>query len=203
MGQNSPSKLELIGKLELTNKIEFIGKLELIIGNMFSGKSSELIRRINREKSINKKILVINYIGDNRYSKSSVTTHDNLKVNCLKLPLLEDLTDNIIQQYDSFFIDEGQFFTDLYNCVKNLVDKHNKHVVVSGLDGDYLRNPFGDIIKLIPICDTLDKLSAYCCKCNNGTLAPFTKKTGPLVNVIDIGGKDKYIPVCRYHYLNF
>ena len=31
------------------------GKLELIIGNMFSGKTSELIRRINREKSINKK----------------------------------------------------------------------------------------------------------------------------------------------------
>ena len=64
------------------------GKLELIIGNMFSGKSSELIRRINRERSINKRILVINYIGDNRYSINSITTHDNLKFNCLKLPLL-------------------------------------------------------------------------------------------------------------------
>jgi thymidine kinase len=180
------------------------GKLELIIGNMFSGKSSELIRRINREKSINKKILVINFISDNRYSTNSVATHDNLKVNCLKLEKLNDITENMIQQYDSFFIDEGQFFIDLYANVIKLVDTYKKHVVISGLDGDFNRNPFGDIIKLIPMCDTLDKLKAYCCKCNNGTSAPFTKKNSKnkSTSVIDIGGTDKYIPVCRYHYFN-
>ena len=177
-------------------------KLELIIGNMFSGKTSELIRRINREKSINKKILVVNYVGDNRYSTNSVVSHDNLKVSCLKLEKLNDITENMIQQYDSFFIDEAQFFPDLYTCVKTLVDTHQKHVVVCGLDGDSTRNPFGDIIKLIPLCDTLDKLTAYCCRCNNGTAAPFTKKkiAENKRNIIDIGGSDKYIPVCRYHY---
>jgi thymidine kinase len=178
------------------------GRLELIIGNMFSGKTSELIRRINREKSINKKILVINYIGDNRYSVDSVVSHDNLKIASLKLDTLK-LTDNMIHQYDSFFIDEAQFFPDLYDTVLSLVDIHNKHVVVSGLDGDTFRNSFGEIAKLIPICDTIDKLSAYCCKCNNGNLAPFTKKKTPnQTNLIDIGGSDKYIPVCRYHYFN-
>jgi len=183
--------------------MEFNGKLELIIGNMFSGKSSELIRRINREKSINKKIVVINYVGDNRYSNNSVVTHDNLKVNCIKLEKLNEITDNMIQQYDSFFIDEGQFFPDLYDVVKTLVDTHKKHVVISSLDGDYNRNPFGDIIKLIPLCDTLDKLKAYCCKCNNGNPAPFTKrKTKTNKNVIDIGGNDKYLAVCRFHYFN-
>ena len=181
------------------------GKLELIIGNMFSGKTSELIRRINREKSINKKILVINYINDNRYSTNSVATHDNLKINSLKLEKLNDITDNMILQYDSFFIDEGQFFTDLYSCVKRLVDTHSKHVVVSGLDGDFARQPFGEIIKLIPICDNVDKLVAYCSKCSNGTLAPFTKRKNVNVeknnkSVVDIGGIEKYIPVCRYHY---
>ena len=66
------------------------GKLELIIGNMFSGKSSELIRRFNREKSINKRILVINYDLDNRYSPNSVATHDNTKIKCLKIHKLSD-----------------------------------------------------------------------------------------------------------------
>jgi len=179
-----------------------VGKLELIIGNMFSGKSSELIRRINREKSINKKILVVNFISDNRYSNNSVATHDNLKVNCLKLAKLNDITENMIQQYDSFFIDEGQFFTDLFDVVLKLVDVHNKHVVISGLDGDSFRNPFGDILKLVPICDTIDKLKAYCCVCNNGTSAPFTKKICKNTQIIDIGGSDKYITVCRYHYFN-
>jgi len=181
-----------------------VGRLELIIGNMFSGKSSELIRRINRERSINKKILVINYIDDNRYSTNSVASHDNVKVNSLKLKTLSEVSLNVIRQYDSFFIDEAQFFTDLYSFVKELVDTHSKHVVISGLDGDSFRKPFGDIIKLIPICDTVDKLTAYCIKCNNGTLAPFTKKTATnkTNNVIDIGGSEKYIPVCRKHYFS-
>ena len=178
------------------------GRLELIIGNMFSGKSSELIRRINRERSINKKILVINYSQDNRYSNDSISTHDLTKVKCLKLEKLSDFPEMNIKQYDSFFIDEGQFFEDLYSFVKCLTEKHNKHVVVSGLDGDSSREPFGDLIKLIPICDTVDKLTAYCNKCNNGTLAPFTKKMNNNSQVIDIGGIDKYIPVCRFHYIN-
>ena len=178
---------------------KFNGKLELIIGNMFSGKSSELIRRINKEKSINKRILIINYIDDNRYSSDSVTTHDNLKMKCLKIKNLYNIT-NIIKDYDSFFIDEGQFFEDLYLFVKTLVDIHKKHVVVSGLDGDSNRNTFGEIIKLIPICDRVNKLTAYCNKCNDGTIGPFTKKIKNDNVILDIGGSDKYIPVCRKHF---
>ena len=177
-----------------------VGKLELIIGNMFSGKSTELIRRINIEKSISKKILVINYIGDNRYSSNSISTHDHTKINCLKLEKLLDFNENMLSSYDSIFIDEAQFFTDLYKFVLNAVDNHHKHVVVCGLDGDINRNIFGEIIKLIPICDSLIKLHAYCNKCNDGTLAPFTKKINNDISLIDIGGSDKYIPVCRYHF---
>jgi len=180
------------------------GRLELIIGNMFSGKSTELIRRINREKSINKKIIVINFADDNRYATNSVATHDQTKINCLKLSKLSDINKELLKQYESFFIDEGQFFPDLYSFVTDLVDKYKKHVVISGLDGDSNRNPFGDIIKLIPICDSVDKLHAYCNKCNNGTIGPFTKRLNlNITSVIDIGGSNKYIPVCRKHFFNF
>jgi len=184
------------------------GRLEIIIGNMFSGKSTELIRRINREKSINKQILVINYLADNRYSTDSVSTHDRNSVKCLKMSKLMDFQFNDINSIDSFFIDEAQFFPDLYSFVSELVDTYKKNVIVCGLDGDIYRNSFGEIHKLIPICDTIDKLTAYCTKCNNGRIAPFTKKKNSNDNtdninntdVIDIGGSDKYIAVCRYHY---
>ena len=182
--------------------MDSVGRLELIIGNMFSGKSTELIRRINREKSINKKILVINYIHDNRYSTDSIATHDNGVVKCIKLKFLSELNKEQIENYDSIFIDEGQFFSDLYDIVKKLVDTCKLHVVISGLDGDFNRNQFGDIIKLIPICDTVDKFTAYCNKCNNGTPGPFTKKITCGTSVIDIGSNDKYVPVCRKHYFS-
>jgi thymidine kinase len=178
------------------------GKLELIIGNMFSGKSSELIRRINREKSINKKILVVNYNLDNRYSTDSVSTHDQVQVKCVRVNTLSEIDLDVIRNVDSIFIDEGQFFSDLFDSVISFVDIYKKHVVVSGLDGDSSRNTFGDIIKLIPICDTVDKLRAYCNKCNDGTYAPFTKKIICSKELIDIGGSDKYIPVCRKHFFN-
>ena len=180
------------------------GSLELIIGNMFSGKSTELIRRINREKSIGKNIVVINYIGDNRYSNDSIATHDNVSIKSYKLKHLYDFPKDLIEQIDSFFIDEGQFFEDLYGFVNDLVDKYNKHVIVSGLDGDCNRKKFGFILDLIPICDSVTKLKAYCKKCNDGTYGAFTKKikSGDThLQLIDIGSDDKYIPVCRNHYL--
>lgn len=175
------------------------GKLEIIIGNMFSGKTSELLRRINREKSIHKKILIINYISDNRYSEDSIVSHDHIGMKCLKIEKLSEL---VIDDYDSIFIDEAQFFDDLYTQVVKLVDIYKKHVVICGLDGDFNRMPFGDIIKLIPISDSVLKLRAYCNKCNDGTYGPFTKKINDSKNVIEIGGSDMYIPVCRTHYLN-
>ena len=106
----------------------------------------------------------------------------------------------LYNQYESIFIDEAQFFPDLYDIVKILVDTHKKHVVIAGLDGDSNRKEFGDILKLIPISDSVDKLTAYCSKCNNGTIALFSKKIIDNGVKIDIG--NNYIPVCRNHYLN-
>jgi len=179
------------------------GRLEIILGNMFSGKSTELIRRFNREKVLNKRIICVNYYLDNRYTnENKMNTHDNNSIDSLKIEKLEYLLEpEVLKNYDSFFIDEGQFFNEIYSIVKLLVDIHNKHVVIAGLDGDSNRNKFGDLISLIPISDTVDKLSAYCNKCNDGTYGPFTKKLNDSNNnVIEIGGKDLYIPVCRNHY---
>ena len=178
------------------------GSLELIIGNMFSGKSTELIRRINSIKSINKKALVINYIHDNRYSKDSVSTHDSVKIQSLKSDLLLLIDKELIINSDFIFIDEGQFFSDLIEFVKLYVDFYKKNVIVSGLDGDYNRCKFGSMLDLIPICDSVLKLKAYCSKCCDGTYGPFTKKIINNDILIDIGGSDKYIPVCRTHYFN-
>jgi thymidine kinase len=53
------------------------GSIELIYGPMFSGKSSELLRKIRRYQHARKSCLVVNYKHDNRYSdKEEVVTHD-------------------------------------------------------------------------------------------------------------------------------
>ena len=110
------------------NKNKF-GCLEIIIGNMFSGKSTELIRRINTMKSINKKIVIINYLHDNRYSNDSVSTHDSVSVKSLKIEKLLLIPIEILIESECIFIDEGQFFNDLYEFICLYVDIYKKHMV--------------------------------------------------------------------------
>ena len=182
------------------------GSLELIIGNMFSGKTSELIRRIKRAQFINDNILVVNYIDDNRYNSDNViTSHDNISFKSIKTRLLSDIPIDKINNSSSIFIDEAQFFDDLYEYVYTLVETYGKHVVVAGLDGDCNRSKFGYILDLVPICNTVDKYTAYCSVCKDGTPAPFTKKifTNNIYPLdIEVGGLDKYTPVCRTHFGN-
>ena len=179
------------------------GRIDIIIGCMFSGKSTEMIRRINRSQVINKKSLIINSNKDTRYGNSVISTHNLEQVKCLSLSNLSELYDNSdFLDTDLIFIEEAQFFEDLYDFCVNCADNFNKHLVLCGLDGDYLRNPFGDILKLIPHAESVTKLNAYCSICNDGTIGNFTKRIISDTNQTLVGSTELYRAVCRKHYLN-
>ena len=170
---------------------------------MFSGKSTETIRLIRRYRNIkDKKILVINNSMDNRYGESVISSHDKVQVDCITLNKLNDIKER--EEYinsDVIFIEEGQFFKDLFDFVTNAADNDMKNVFVTGLDGDYKRDTFGDICRLIPHAENVTKLKALCAKCQDGTLATFTKRIVQNEKVELIGNDNIYMPVCRYHYL--
>jgi len=174
--------------------------MEIIIGPMFSGKSTELLRRASRYEAIGKNVLYINYYLDQRYGTTNkITTHNNTSKKALMVQKLNNLLD--LDEYkscDIIAINEAQFFTDLYDfCITSLY-KHKKYIIMAGLDGDYNKNPFGDILKLIPHCDKLIKLNALCKICGND--AKFTKRITKNDSQIVIGGEESYIPVCRQHH---
>lgn len=178
-----------------------MGRIELILGCMFSGKSSELIRRIRRYQSIHKKVLCINYINDTRYGENNIITHDQTKEKAIFISKLDVLLQNPdFNEADIIAINEGQFFPDLYDMVTLIADNYNKTVIICGLDGDFNRQPFGDILKLIPHAEDLCKLSALCGVCNDGTNAAFTKRITKSTETVLIGGSESYIPVCRKCY---
>jgi thymidine kinase len=166
---------------------------------MFSGKSTELIRKIRVLKSINKKILVIKPKIDNRYESDKIVSHNKESENCLIIELNE-IPDITVQKYDIIVIDEGQFFSNLKKMVLHWVEKLNMHVIIGGLDGDYKREPIGEILSLIPYADDYIKLKSMCKSCNDGTPAIFTKRLSNEHEQILIGSNDLYVPLCRYHY---
>lgn len=177
-------------------------KLDIIIGCMFSGKSTELIKRIRTARVIFKeKIMIVNHEIDNRYNnKCYICSHDMKSLNAISTSYLLPLLSTVdFADVNAIFIDESQFFDDLYEFVKCAL-KLNKWVVVCGLDGDFEQKPFGQILDLIPLSDSICKLSALCKQCNDGTPAIFSKRTTYTSELVEVGSENCYEPVCRRHF---
>lgn len=172
----------------------------MIIGPMFSGKSTEIIRRIRLLKHINKRVLVVKPQIDDRYISDKITSHNYETADCIVISSLEELD---INDYDCIIIDEGQFFNDLKENVINWVDNLNKDVVIGGLDGDFKRQPIGQILELIPYSDKCIKLNSLCNICKDGTEALFSHRIVNSKDSIFVGGAESYIPVCRNCFLSF
>ncbi len=176
------------------------GRLELIIGCMFSGKSTELIRRLKRYRAIDKNVIVINSSKDTRSTENVLQTHDGVTFNCIKTNKLNEIIKlEDFRNIEIIGIDEGQFFEGLYEFVVDMLNL-NKHIIVASLDGDSNQKVFGETLSLIPLADDVDKLKAFCMECNDGTSAPFSKRIMTTnENQEFVGASDCYRAVCRYH----
>ena len=175
------------------------GYLEIFIGPMYSGKTSKILELYKKYTFCSIPIAVLNYSEDTRYHETMLSTHDKTMIPCIQTIHLRDVleTEQVIQA-QVVLINEAQFFEDLYDCVLLLL-KQNKKVYVSGLDGDFERKKFGQILELIPICDKIEKMHSFCSLCRDGTPGIFSlrltsEKEQKLI------GADNYIPVCRNCY---
>jgi thymidine kinase len=192
------------------------GYLEIILGGMYAGKTSRLVEIYKQCTFCNISVAVINHSIDNRYDEELLSTHDKIKIPCIKTKRLFDIwTDSIdmesnvevvhrirdnfkVSRSNVILINEGQFFPDLEEFVKKLL-LNGKKVYVCGLDGDFERKKFGQILDLIPLCDKVTKLTSLCSMCKNGTLGIFSKRIS-CEQIQTVVGSDNYIPVCRSCY---
>ena len=174
--------------------------LTIICGCMFAQKTTELLRISRKYKSIGKKVLWVNYVGDQRYGKNQIISHDQDKQTALCVEQLSEI-DELVRsmEYDVIAIDEGQFFTDLYDIVTRWADDLSLTILVAGLDGDSERQPFGDLLRLIPHAEEVKRMTALCTLCGDGTVAIYSQAYDKEKEK-DIGGSEKYQAVCRKHF---
>jgi thymidine kinase len=184
-----------------------IMSLKLFIGCVFAGKTSRLIEEYKKWQKMNKKVICINSIDDNVHEKEFdendhneyAISHNFDKIPSIKTALLNDINYLDIRCVDVIFINEGQFFPDIVDFCKKW---EHKNIVVCGLDGDFNRKPMGKINDLIPLCDSVTKLTAFCIKCENGTPALFSYNPLSGINKEQIQIGTHFMPVCRKCYNN-
>lgn len=178
----------------------FNGSIELILGPMFSGKTTELFRRIRRYTFANYRCIVIKYRKDQRYAAAGeASTHDMLMLDAHPCERLSEAVDQV-KDFDVVGIDEGQFFPDLPEFSEKWANS-GKVVVVSALDGTFQRKPFGRTLELIPLAEKVDKLRAVCMLCFGD--ASFSKRISTTDNRVEvIGGSEAYVSTCRQCFLS-
>lgn len=159
--------------------------------------TSELLRRIKRYEVAKKKVLLIKYMHDERYSKECISTHDKEMVFALPTDNLSKVA-HAANDYDVIGIDEGQFFPDLLLFCEEAAN-HGKIVIVSALDGTFQRKSFGQVCELIPLAESVMKLHSVCMICQRD--AAFSLRTTSEMETEVIGGQDKYIAACRRCYM--
>eukprot|EP00890_Picochlorum_soloecismus_P001505 jgi/Picsp_1/2355/NSC_05818-R1_thymidine kinase len=186
------------------------GRIDVIIGPMFAGKTSELLHRVDLAQDNGLRVMLLKSEKDSRYSTEHIVTHDGKRKDCFSVRNLAEVKTSYPKEYAECHvvaIDEAQFFKDLVAFCQMAADKDNKHVVIAGLDGDFLRKRFGQVVDMLPIADSVKKLSAECYFCakngEDGASYPaiFSLRVTEKQDQEHIGGAEAYVAACRKHYV--
>ncbi|KAK9862753.1 hypothetical protein WJX84_004796 [Apatococcus fuscideae] len=130
------------------------GQLDLIIGPMFAGKTSALLKRVNDLEAQGLTVVAIKSAKDTRYHASRLVTHDGQSRECFAASSLAEFKEHQASEYrasQAIAIDEAQFFPDLLEFCLEAAERDNKLVVVAGLSGDFRRKRFGEVLDLVPL----------------------------------------------------
>ena len=188
-------------------------QLEIITGCMFSGKTDELIRRLERVRIAGRKILLFKPSIDDRYAETAIVTHYGREFAAHQLTPGEETLDRLVEivgadalaYADVIAFDEGNFFTERLTDLCQELVASGKRVIVAGLDLTFAEEPFGPMGPLMSLADRVDKLQAVCVKCGgvatrsqrliDGEPAPVDGPT------IQVGGIGSYEARCRNCYV--
>lgn len=179
------------------NHLKFQGKrgrIEIVCGSMYSGKTEELIRRLKRAGIARQKVEIFKPDTDIRYDETAVVSHNDNRIPSTPVPAAVNIL-LLASEADVIGIDEAQFFDEGLVEVCTILANRGKRVIVAGLDMDFRGMPFGPIPKLMAIAEEVTKVHAVCMDC--GYTANFSHRLNDNENLVLLGEKDLYVPLCR------
>jgi thymidine kinase len=170
------------------------GWIEVICGSMFSGKTEELIRRLRRAEFAKQRVEIFKPSVDTRYAEAEVVSHDSTSIRSTPVPNSSNLL-LLASDIEVVGIDEAQFFDDGLPAVCAELAAQGIRVIAAGLDMDFLGRPFGPMPQLMSVAEYVTKVHAICVRC--GELATFSHRIVAGDELVQLGEKDSYQPLCR------
>lgn len=156
---------------------------------MFSGKTEELIRRLNRALIARQKVEIFKPALDKRYHEEKIVSHSEREIRSTPVQFASDIL-LLAGDCDVVGIDEAQFFDEAIVEVCNKLANSGKRVIVAGLDMDYEGKPFGPMPFLLAVAEFVTKVHAICAR--TGELASFSYRLADSQSKVLLGEKDAY-----------
>jgi len=174
-----------------------IGEMQVIVGCMFSGKSTELIRRLAKAIEQGQQVQIFKPAVDTRYSTHQIVSHDRSALPAQALKSSLEILHFIDENVDLVGIDEAQFFDQEIEKVLPILLLKGVKVILAGLDTDWRGRPFAAIPGILALADTVTKLKADCEVCGQPA-----NRSQRLVNSDQdiLIGTSKYEPRCLAHF---
>ena len=170
------------------------GWIEVICGSMFSGKTEELIRRLNRAKIARQAVEIFKPALDKRYHQEDIVSHNENSIRSTPVQTANEIV-LLAGNCEVVGLDEVQFFdTSIVEVCNSLAD-NGKRVIVAGLDMDFLGKPFGCMPQLMSIAEYVTKVHAICVIC--GDVASHSYRISPSQERVLLGETDVYEARCR------
>ena len=170
------------------------GWIEVICGSMFSGKTEELIRRLNRAKIARQRIQIFKPALDKRYHDENIVSHNDNSIRSIPVQTSIEIID-LAEDCEVVGLDEAQFFDEKIVDVCTLLADSGKRVIVAGLDMDYMGKPFGCMPQLMAVAEFVTKVHAICMVC--GEVASHSYRLSPSNERVLLGETDLYEARCR------
>jgi thymidine kinase len=173
------------------------GRIEVITGPMFSGKSTELLRRLQLAQIARKRTAAFKHVADVRFSSDEISTHTDQRSWAMAVSTPFEIQESWhCRGADVVGVDEAQFFSgDLIEVVERMAER-GKRVIVAGLNQDSFGGPFGPMPALLARADEIVLLRAVCMVCGGDATKSFRKPGAALKQVL-IGADQEYEARCR------
>lgn len=170
------------------------GWIEVICGSMFSGKTEELIRRLNRARIAKLNVRIFKPALDVRYHTDDIVSHNAHAIHSTPVQTADQILP-LTGDCDVVGIDEAQFFDRQVVDVCNALANQGQRVVVAGLDMDFAGQPFGCMPQLMATAEFITKVHAICVIC--GDIAQYSYRLVPSQEKVLLGETDSYEARCR------
>lgn len=187
-----------------------MAKLYFNYSSMNAGKSTMLLQANHNyiERGMNPRIYTSDL--DNRFGKGEIVSRIGLKAKSNIFTSKTDIYRDILNIsknsiVDCVLIDEAQFLTQ--NQVSQLgkvVDELDIPVLTFGIRTDFQGNLFEGSKYLLAWADNLKEIKTVCHCGRKATMVLRLNAKGEVVSdgtQIEIGGEEKYVSVCRKHFI--